>query len=321
MESICPRSPRTALCAYGAGLPSKKITPMKVAIIGAGKIGTALAHCMRGSAEVVLWDRDQSKSTDRATIAEAVLDADAVFFCVPSWALRQAAVGVRPYAGPRTIMVGISKGLEWNTGASAAHVIADVFSSSQPFVFLGGAMLAPEIVGDKGAAAVAASLHRRPLDLMRELFSRSNVRLECVRDVEGTMMAGVLKNVYAIGMGMADGLEWGSNKKGWLTAVAAGEMARLLPLFGGKRDTAFGTAGLGDLLATGFSLHSHHRRVGSELATEGKMSVKSEGASSLISIIKKLGRRSSAFPLLMAIGAAAAGKTRPKKALENIYGD
>jgi glycerol-3-phosphate dehydrogenase (NAD(P)+) len=294
---------------------------MKVAIIGAGKIGTALAHCMRGSAEVMLWDKDQSRSPDRATVAEAVLDADTVFFCVPSWVLREAAVQVRPFVGPRTVLVSISKGLERQTGATASRVIADVFGGRQPFVFLGGAMLAPEVRKDDGGAAVAASRQRRSLRMMTELFSRSDVRLECDGDVEGVMMAGVLKNVYAIGMGMADGLGWGSNKKGWLTALAVEEMSRLLPVFGGKRDTALGTAGLGDLLATGFSLHSHHRRVGSELATEGRMSAKSEGASSLLPIIKKLGRRSSAFPLLMAIGAAATGKTRPRKALENIYGD
>ena len=292
----------------------------KVAIIGAGKIGTAVAHCLSG-AEVWLWDKDPSKSTDRATAAEAVLDAAAVFFCVPSWTLREAAFGVRAFAGPRTVMVSISKGLEWQTGASPSHILADIFTPRQPFVFLGGAMLAKEITDDAGGAAVAASRHRRSLELMKELFSRSDVRLECVGDVDGTIMAGVLKNVYAIGLGMADGLGWGSNKKGWLTAVAAGEMARLLPIFGGKRETALGTAGLGDLLATGFSGHSHHRRVGSELATKGEMSAKSEGASSLFSIMKKLGRRASGFPMLAAIDAAATGKQRPGKAMATLYAD
>lgn len=291
----------------------------KAAIIGVGKLGSAIAGCLRRNAEVWSWDKDPAKSSDKTTVAETVLDADAIFFCVPSWALRDAAKQAYAYAGTRTVIVCVSKGLEHGTGAGAEQIVRTIFSSKQPFVFLGGAMLSAEIVEEQGAAAVVASRQKSAHALLAALLHRSDIRIEHTDDVTGVVMTGVLKNIYALGMGIADGLDWGDNKKGWLAAAATGEMCRLLPIFGGKRDTAFGTAGLGDLLATGLSQHSTHRRAGRLLATSSAAPQKCEGVISAPSVMRAVGKRAAGFPLLTAIASAASGKERPRRIFERLF--
>ncbi len=88
-------------------------------------------------------------------------------------------------------------------------------------------------------------------------------------DVIGSEMAGALKNVMAIGAGMAAGLGYGDNSMATLITRALAELSRLGREMGGEPATFAGLAGMGDLIATCVSPLSRNRRVGVALA-EGR---------------------------------------------------
>jgi glycerol-3-phosphate dehydrogenase (NAD(P)+) len=273
-----------------------------VGFIGAGKLGSAVAGLLRGNAAAVeLWDKDPSLVSNQKPLAHLAGCSDVLFFCVHSRALPEAFAAVRPHLRRRTVAVCVSKGIERRSGLTVDRLYRKLMPASSPFVFLGGAMLAAELVGKEGGAGLAASSDARALRLMRALFRGTGLRIETSRDVAGAAACGVLKNVYAIGLGMAEGLGWGNNLKGWLAAEAIREMAAMLPILGGRRETAYGTAGAGDLLATGFSAHSTHRKVGHDFALTGRLHDGCEGVLSLPVLKRRLDRRAKAFPLFLAL--------------------
>jgi glycerol-3-phosphate dehydrogenase (NAD(P)+) len=277
-----------------------------VAIVGAGKLGSALGALI-GEGRVRYWDVDPRKCGG-AAIADVVGGADIVFFCVPSWALDAALEAARPHFRRGAIGVCISKGLEPASGLSVDALFRRHFAAGHPFVFLGGAMLAAELVSGQGGVGLVASTAPAAAKRVASLFAGSDLVLGRTADVRGTAMAGVLKNVYAMGLGMADGLGWGSDRKGWLASKAAAEMAAVIPALGGKRAAAAGPAGLADLLATGFSMHSTHRKAGYDLATAGRMEAVCEGAGSVPHLARRLGKPfRREYPVLAAVHDVVCG--------------
>ncbi len=101
-------------------------------------------------------------------------------------------------------------------------------------------------------------------------------------------MCGVLKNVYAVGLGIASGLKLGSNFNGWLIAQAVHEMELVLPHLGGHSETGQSLAGLGDLIATGFSTYSTNRTCGIQLVDTGVCNMDSEGMISIPFLLNRL---------------------------------
>jgi glycerol-3-phosphate dehydrogenase (NAD(P)+) len=197
-------------------------------------------------------------------------------------------------------------------------VLVQVFGKGRAVVFIGGAMLAAEVGAGRGGVCLLAGRVPRARRAVAVLLRGTSVRVEESGDVDGAVLSAVCKNVYAMALGMADGLGWGSNKKGWLAGRAIGEMAGIIRELGGKVGTAQGTAGTGDLLATGFSPHSHHRRMGQELASNGVMSARSEGAESVPQLVRMLGSRAKQFPLLGIIHSALSG-TAARNLMDSYY--
>ena len=97
------------------------------------------------------------------------------------------------------------------------------------------------------------------------MIQNSHLKVETTPDVVGLELCATLKNVYAIALGICDGLGFGTNTKAFLATLALKEMAAIGGALGGRDDTVFGLAGLGDLLTTGFSPHSRNRTLGEKL--------------------------------------------------------
>jgi glycerol-3-phosphate dehydrogenase (NAD(P)+) len=147
---------------------------------------------------------------------------------------------------------------------------------------------------------------------MRKLFAGTRLRIETSDDVPGVVWSAILKNVYAIGLGMTEGLGWGANARGWFVAKAVEEAGGILEDLGGRRETFHGTAGVGDMVATGFSPHSKNRTLGEHWAKTGKAPHESEGQISLPQLLQTLGRRASKYPVLMALKATLIGRKKVK---------
>jgi glycerol-3-phosphate dehydrogenase (NAD(P)+) len=190
---------------------------------------------------------------------------------------------------------------------------------TQPFVIVGGPMLAAEITAGKGAAAIFASPKTEVAQTVADLFASPVFATEVSNDIIGVSLAGVLKNIYAILLGIADGLELGDNEKGWLVARALAESARVAKTLGMDGDMIFSTAGLADFVATGYSAYSRNREVGDDIVKKGKCNLKGEGTASLPALIARIDGKMNQFPLLDLVKRIAIDCDPPAPAIEEYF--
>lgn len=283
---------------------------MKITIIGYGEIGQAAYKLLKANKELVVEVWDKKGGQGQKSLAETVSLSEVVFICVPSWCVREVLADIKKYLAKNALVVCLAKGIEPADAETMAGeekkertmdaVLQDELSPNQPFCILSGPMLAEELSAGKKGFAVAVSKNKKDFLRLAEIFSGSNLILEYSNDLRGVALCGVLKNIYALGFGIADGLELGSNAKGKLSVLAIREMKKIVKLLGGKDKTVFGVAGIGDFVATAFSRYSRNREAGEELAKTGVCCLESEGYKSIVSIIKLIGNADD-LPFLNAL--------------------
>ncbi len=286
------------------------MTRGKIAVIGGGEIGSAFTGILlKKGARVSVWDKDPSKSSEGVSLSEAVKGAGTVFFAVPSWCLRDAMSHVSGIVSPESMIILISKGLEEGSGKTALEISEDYFEGNAK-VFMGGPMIAEELSSGLPSFGVAASRENDASMLATLLFSGSNFSMTRSSDDHGVELCGILKNLYAIGLGMVDGVGCGSNARGAFVSRAVQEMSLILSSEGCKEETVFGIAGLGDFIATGFGSGSSNRAAGIAIAKR-ETPKKSEGISSVIPARKRF-CLSGKVPLLSAVSDVIIGRLEPK---------
>ena len=272
-----------------------------VLFVGAGEIGTAIARVIGDRARVEMWDKNQERAPKMRSLEESAPDASVVFICVPSWVVRELLARIAPLLRPDAVVVSLAKGIEEKTLKTMDAVLQDSFPAERRFGILGGPLLAEELMADLPGVGVFASKSQEAFDVIAPLFVDSCVRLEFSDDPHSIALASVLKNVYAVGLGVADGLGWGWNGKGWLAARAIGEMTEILAHLGGQSDVASGSAGAGDFLGTAMSPDSRNRQTGREIAKNWTCAVQSEGCLSIPSVLALLQDDVSRFPFLLSL--------------------
>jgi glycerol-3-phosphate dehydrogenase (NAD(P)+) len=290
-----------------------------IVIIGQGEIGKAIMFLLsvcEKDLSLECWDVDVHLCPDRKPLARIIPNADVLFLCIPSWAMRSAARKIRSYLRRRTIIVLISKGLDRSSGKTVDELIDELFSILQPTVLLSGPMLAEEIMEGKAAAAVAASVRRRSRETVTDLFRGTALRLTPIADVRGAALCGILKNIYAIGFGAAQAMHPGDNFRGLYVQRTLEEMERVVVKLKGKRKTVRSLAGVGDLVATGFSKHSKNHEYGKDLALKGEAHFDCEGSVSLDVMKKMIGPYAKTLPLFMTICSVVHHKRPAENILE-----
>lgn len=292
-----------------------------IVIIGAGELGSCVGNLLKKNKKLSIewWDSDAAKVVDRKELIELIPRADAVLMCVPSWVFRMALAGIRPYLRKKTILISFAKGIEAKSNATMDVLLRRTLPPGQPFVLVSGPMLAEEIVEGLPAGAVFATKDPRVFRMASSLFAGTSITRCHSSDVRGVALAGVLKNIYAIGLGAVDGLELGMNVRGFFIVQAVREMGHILPLLGGKSATAHSLAGLGDLIATGSSVYSKNYTVGRELARTGVCTVESEGKASLQALEALLGIRAKHFRLFQMVKALLACKKSPRDIVMHYF--
>ena len=278
-------------------------TISRVVVIGGGELGKAVGVLLKkNNVTADLWDADPSVVPGQKALQEIVPMAECVAFCVPSWAMRVAVTGILPYLSPTAIVMSFAKGIEKDSRQTMAEMVPTILPPGTPFVVVGGPMLAGEITGGMAAIGVFASKDAAALQAAKALFASESFNVETVADPESVALAGVLKNIYAVALGIADGLTLSGNEEGWIAACAIREMRGIAAALGADPDAVLGTAGVGDFIATGYSVHSRNRETGIEIVATGKCNVRGEGLNSLPFLMERLGKdKAAAFPLLMLI--------------------
>ncbi len=284
---------------------------LKIGIIGAGEIGQAIGSLFPKKS-VHFWDRDLTKIKNES-LESVVADADLIFLCVPSWAVKEVLPKLQPLVSKNTVgIISLAKGVAKPTGMTMDEILAKYFSTTK-FGVLAGPMLAEEIMKKSPTMGVLASRNINIYKTFKKLSKAEFFTLHYSSDVRGAALAGVIKNVYAVALGMADCLELGHNTRAWLFTQMMKEMQMAAKVIGGKSETFLGLAGLGDLVATGSSTDSRHFTVGRELIKYGKCSLSNEGLNSLPVIWRKIARKKTDFPIIEMLHKIVSGKSNAKK--------
>lgn len=263
---------------------------MKVAILGVGAWGTALALVLhRGGRAVTLWGHDSGhldemrraarnerylpgielprEWTYEPDLARAAAGSDLAVMAVPSKALRDVAAGLADHTG---ILVSVTKGIEHGSGLTMCGVLHDCAPRAK-LAALSGPSLALEVAKKIPTAIVAASEDAGVAQTVQKFFHSPAFRVYTSGDMAGVEMGGALKNVGAIAAGIGDGLGFGDNSKAALITRAIVEIRRLGVKCGAHPDTFAGLSGLGDLTVTCFSKLSRNRALGERLGRGEKL--------------------------------------------------
>lgn len=291
---------------------SKKST--NVLIVGHGEIGTALGVLLerKGNIAVSYFDKDPAKSTTREPLENICASLDIVFFCIPSWTLRETFVEFAPCMKRGIPFVTLSKGLEEKTAKTTAELLDEILPRGERWGVLGGPMLAEELVKGMRGTGVLGTKERALFLDVKQLFKGTNLSLEYSSDAQGVALGGALKNVYAIALGIISALKLGDDARGTLVSHAIEEMVALGTRLGGATETLLGPAGVGDLIATGFSIYSRHHEVGETIVKGGVCDRKNEGCNSLFALLAFLKEKKVNVPPLLAKLEAAV--LQPKEA-------
>jgi glycerol-3-phosphate dehydrogenase (NAD(P)+) len=204
-------------------------------------------------------------------IREAVKNAHLVVVSVPSHVVPKFAPDIAPHLVPGQAVLNVAKGLEAGTHRRMSEALVAALGAAFGATTgsMGGPAIAVEMARGQPMAVVIGIPDPDACRTAKVILHNDHLKVETTNDVLGLELCSTLKNVYAIALGMCDGLGYGTNTKASLANVALAEMARMVDALGGHRETAFGLAGLGDLITTGFSQHSRNRTLGEKLASDG----------------------------------------------------
>lgn len=278
-------------------LPEPAVTPFeRVAIIGAGSWGTALA-CVAATAgrQTILFGRDADTARQintthqnatylpgiplpsalRATadLAEALMDAEAVLVVVPSQAVRSVARQIAGLVAPHVPVAICTKGIEPGTGLLMTQV-AEQEMRGNPLGAISGPTFAHETaLGHPTAATVAFAFsyhdrlhpHESPAVRFAHSLSTASFRTYISDDLVGVEIGGAVKNVIAIACGMMTGAGFAENTRAALITRGMDEMKSLAEVLGGRRETVTGLSGAGDLTLTCSSVTSRNMSLGVQL--------------------------------------------------------
>lgn len=236
-------------------------------IIGAGQLGSALGTALTKTGEQVLYyDREPTKTTT-ASIEDIVHSCPVLFLCIPSWETKTVAkqIAKAAHPGEQHLVITLSKGVghDFTTmDALLRKELPDYFDVG----VLYGPMIADEISRGRHGSGVLAVSNAKWFQPLRHTLSAAGISVGASGDLRGVAVCAVLKNVYAIAFGLSEGMHLGLNSKGKLAVMTLQEMKHILIDMKADPHTAEGVAGLGDLLATGFSEDSFNYRIGKSLA-------------------------------------------------------
>ena len=261
----------------------------KIAVLGAGTWGMALARMLSNSGnDVMVWSAIPSEIdrmmeththpnlpgmiipemiTYTKSVEEICKDKDILLMAVPSVFVRSTIRSAAPFIPDGQVIVDVAKGLEAGTLFTMSEVIRDEIAKdgkhdNVKVVALSGPTHAEEVAKDIPTTIVSACEDPEIAKYVQTIFSNTCMRTYTNTDVKGVEICGALKNVIALAAGVSDGLGFGDNTKAALITRGIAEIARLGLAMGCNIETFLGLAGIGDLIVTATSVHSRNHRAG-----------------------------------------------------------
>ena len=318
---------------------------MKIAVLGAGAWGTALAIAAAPRHDVLLWARDPAQAMAIAAtrrnaryLGDVELPAMLQVGSDHAAALRHARDGLivvaTPMAGlrarlqslpPAAPVLWLCKGFESGTGL-LGHEIARSLRPAAACGVLSGPSFAIEVARGQPTALVAASVDAALAAAAVEAFHSDSLRVYTSSDVVGVEVGGAVKNVLAIATGILDGLaSGGQNARAALVTRGLAEMTRLGLALGAQADTFMGLSGLGDLVLTATGDLSRNRRVGLMLAAGRPLAAVlaelghvAEGVYSAATVLQRARALGVEMPITAGVVDVIEGRLTPEQAMAKL---
>ncbi|GAB3013411.1 NAD(P)H-dependent glycerol-3-phosphate dehydrogenase [Bowmanella dokdonensis] len=255
-------------------------------VLGAGSYGTALAFCFaRNGFPTTLWGRDQKQmakmARDRVNerylpgaafpdalrievdLAKAIAASPNILVVVPSHGFAAMLKQIKPMLSPGHRVLWATKGLEPDTGCLLQDVARRILGDQISLAVLSGPTFAKEMAAGLPTAISLSSADDKLIDDIADmLHCGKSLRVYKNSDFIGVQLGGAVKNVIAIGAGLADGIGFGANARTALITRGLAELTRLGVAMGAEASTFMGMAGLGDLVLTCTDNQSRNRRFG-----------------------------------------------------------
>ena len=254
---------------------------MKIAVVGSGAWGTALAIrlCENGHNTLLLC-RDEARADQirgsrinprlpEVTLPEGLRlagdprvlgDREMIVFAAPSYSLRSVCRKAAPYLDRNAVAVSVTKGIEPDTFLRMSQIVEA--ETGLITGILTGPSHAEEVARGIPTGCLAAHPDRAVAEMIQNAFMSETFRIYTGGDIVGAELGGALKNVIALCSGISDGMGYGDNAKAMLMTRGLTEMARLGVAMGASKETFAGLTGVGDLIVTCTSMHSRNRRAG-----------------------------------------------------------
>jgi glycerol-3-phosphate dehydrogenase (NAD(P)+) len=315
------------------------VTFQRIAVIGAGAWGTALANCAaRAGRDVTLWARDPAavalltskresprlpgiRLDQRIAATGAIADiahADALLLAVPAQDLRTAAVALSPHVKAGTLVIACAKGIERGTHRFMTEIVGETLPGAVPAILSGPSFAADVARGLPTAVTLACADEAIAAPLARALGSQT-FRPYHSTDVRGVEIGGAAKNVLAIAAGIVQGRRLGASATAALVTRGFAELARFGRALGARTETLTGLSGLGDLILTCSSPQSRNFSLGIALgegrAAEGKLA---EGAFTARALVELADENGVDMPIATAVAAVIDEKLSVDAAIESL---
>ncbi|WP_326538877.1 NAD(P)H-dependent glycerol-3-phosphate dehydrogenase [Pseudorhodoferax sp.] len=321
---------------------------MKIAVLGAGAWGTALAvHASRLGHAVTLWARDatqaehmQAQRVNARYLPDTPLPAELALASgplAPVCATQELLVIATPMAALRAMLAELAplglplawlcKGFEAGGAGLLGHEIHQAVGAGVPFGVLSGPSFAQEVAAGQPTALVAASADAALRERLVLAFHGATLRVYSSDDVPGVEVGGAVKNVLAIATGLCDGLALGLNARAALVTRGLAEMTRLGLALGARAETFMGLSGLGDLVLTATGDLSRNRKVGLLLArgmslaeAVASLGHVAEGVYSARTVLARAAALGVHMPITESVVALLDGQVQPQEAVATLMG-
>jgi glycerol-3-phosphate dehydrogenase (NAD(P)+) len=319
----------------------------KVTVFGAGAWGSTMAQVLSDAGnEVLLWGRSaeviaeiNSSHTNKkylqghvlpnaivatTELTEAFNFSDIYILAIPAQQLRSTLQDWKGHFGKDCTIVSTLKGIEISTQMRMTEVIADVLGSHRVAIIT-GPNLADELVLRQPAGAVVAAPTIELAEQIRDLFRTPYYRVYTSIDVMGCELAGAIKSVIALAVGISIGMGFGENTQAMLITRGLNEVARLCAAHGSDPLSAAGLAGMGDLVASCGSPLSRNRTFGEALGRTGSMAKARaevaktvEGVASAGAVAEIAHRVGIEVPVIEAVGDIVSEQLTPEAAFQKL---
>jgi glycerol-3-phosphate dehydrogenase (NAD(P)+) len=259
-----------------------------------------------------------------SSLKEAFEYSNIYVLAVPAQTLRENLKNWKPMFEPNALIISTLKGIEVSTMSRMTEIISEVLGT-QNVAIITGPNLANELVLRQPAGAVAAAPTMAIAEKVQQLFTTPYYRVYTSVDVLGCELAGAIKSVIALAVGMSIGMGYGENTQAMLITRGLNEVARLCAAHNADPLSAAGLAGMGDLVASCGSALSRNRTFGEVLGKSGSMDVARttvaktvEGVASSSAVLEISHRVGIEVPVIEAVADVVSGSLTPEQAIDRL---